>query len=134
MDATLYGKILPVWLGIVIAVFTIPLVSFMPPLKKLKESTIEEADRIAIRLQRAKERKVFDRNLACSAGGDNDEDADLPDPAGFRKAATSLSTIPYSRKALLPLSAAALAPLLIVGASLLPLKDLLKAARTLLIL
>ncbi len=57
-----------------------------------------------------------------------------PDPTAFRKAAKSLSTMPISRRALVPLGAAALIPLLLAGATQLPLKELLRAAKSLIVL
>ena len=42
--------------------------------------------------------------------------------------------MPISRRALLPLGVAALAPLLLAGATQLPIRDLLKAAKVLLVI
>jgi hypothetical protein len=110
----------------------LPLLSFRRPLKRLKETTLTEADILSTRFQRAGERKVFGRNLF----GPPDEavDGEAPDPSAVRKAAASLSMFPFSRHAVLPLSVAAIAPLLVAGATQLPLKDLLKTAKSLLIL
>jgi len=132
MDVATFGTLMTAWLVVVLAVFMMPLLSFRRPLSRLKATTLKEADILSTRFQRASERKVFDRNLF----GPPDEaiDSEAPDPSAIRKAATSLRTVPFSRQAVLPLSVAALAPLLIAGATQLPLKDLLKTAKSLLIL
>ena len=132
MDAATYGTLMTGWLALVLAIFMLPLLSFRRPLKHLKETTLTEADILSTRFQRASERKVFDRNLF----GPPDEavDGEAIDPSAFRKAATSLRTVPFSRHAVLPLSVAALAPLVVAGATQLPFKELLKSAKSLLIL
>jgi hypothetical protein len=132
LDVATYGTLMTAWLAVVLAVFMLPLLSFRRPLSRLKATTLKEADILSTRFQRASERKVFDRNL--SGPPDESLDGEVPDPSAIRKAATSLRTVPFSRHAVLPLSVAALAPLLIAGASQLPFKELLKTAKSLLIL
>jgi hypothetical protein len=129
----LYGQLMTVWLALVLIAFSLPLLVFRRPLTELRDRTLIRADRLATRIERAKERHVFGQNILVP-GDRDDESAAPPDPAAFRKAAKSLSTMPISRRALVPLGAAALVPLLIAGATLLPLKDLLKAAKTLIVL
>ena len=132
MDVATYGTLMTAWLALVLAVFMLPLLSFSRPLSHLKATTLKEADILSTLFQRASERKVFNRNL--SGPPDEAIAAEVPDPSAIRKAATSLRTVPFSRNAVLPLSVAALAPLLIAGATQLPFKDLLKTAKSLLIL
>lgn len=133
IDAATYGKLMTAWLALVLAVFSLPLLAFMTPLGRLKNETLRQADIQATRIQRAAERKTFGRNLVAPDETEP-ETADLADPNDFRKAAAGLNTVPFSRRALLPLGAAALAPLLIAGATLLPFKELLGAAKALLVL
>jgi hypothetical protein len=132
LDIATYGTLMTAWLAVVLAVFLLPLLSFRHPLERLKQTTLKEADILSTRFQRASERKIFNQNLF----GPPDEavDGEVPDPSGVRKAASSLSTVPFSRHAVLPLSVAALAPLLIAGATQLPFKELLKTAKGLLVL
>lgn len=132
MDVATYGMLMTAWLAVVLAAFMLPLLSFRRPLSCLKATTLKEADILSTRFQRTSERKVFDRNLFGPA--DEAADGEVPDPSAFRKAATSLKTVPFSRHAVLPISVAALTPLLIAGATQLPFKELLKAAKGLLIL
>ena len=129
-----YGQVMAAWLAIVLIGFSLPLLVFRGPLTKLRERTLKLADRQATRIERAKERSVFGRNILVPQDGDEGEGETPPDPSAFRKAAKSLSTMPISRRALVPLGAAALLPLLIVGATQLPFKDLLKAAKALIVL
>ncbi len=127
----LYGQLMTAWLAVVLICFSLPLLVFCGPLTELRDRTLTRADRLATRIERAKERGVFGDNILVP--GDSDEGDAPPDPTAFRKAAKSLSTMPVSRRALLPLGAAALVPLLIAGATLLPLKELLKAAKSLIV-
>lgn len=129
----LYGQLMTAWLALVLIAFSLPLLVFRRPLSELRQRTLIRADRLATQIERAKERHVFGENMLVP--GDRDEKGEAPlDPAAFRKAAKALSTMPISRRALVPLGAAALVPLLIAGATLLPLKELLRAAKTLIVL
>ena len=71
-----------------------------------------------------------------SAASDADAVAasDLPDAAKLYAAATKLSTYLLSRAAILPVAGAALLPLVAAGATQLPIKELIKIARGLLLL
>ena len=71
-----------------------------------------------------------------SAASDADAAAagELPDPAKLYAAARKLSTYLISRAAILPVAAAALLPLVAAGATQLPVKELLKIAKGLLLL
>ena len=81
--------------------------------------------------ERKGEWKLFGRNLFGPQDEDSEADEDVPDPSEFRKVANSIRSTPFSRKAIIPLSAAALAPMLIAGATQLPFKDLLKVVKSL---
>jgi hypothetical protein len=60
--------------------------------------------------------------------------SDVPDPSKLYAAAGKLSTFLISRAAIVPVAAAALLPLVAAGATQLPVRELLKAARGLLLL
>lgn len=132
IDAATYGTMLTVWLGIVLAGFMVPLLFFKAPISRLKAETLMESNLFETRQQRAAERKFFERNLVGPQDKVSAEDDKLPDPANFRKGASTIKLTPFSIKNLLPLSIAALAPLLIAGSSVLPMEDLLKIAKRLL--
>lgn len=132
LSPTVYGQVMAAWLAVILIVFSLPLLVFRGPLTALRDGTLTRADRLAIRIERTKERAIFGENILVS--GDRDDDPMPPDPAAFRKAAKSLSTLTISRRALVPLAIAALVPLLVAGATLLPLKDLIKAAKALIVL
>lgn len=130
-----YGFVMTAWLAIVLIAFLAPLTAFMAPLVRLREETLKEADAIDTRIQRESERKLLGKNLAGPPDDIDGDDEGLPgDPSAFRKAAKDLRVRPFSRDAVIPLSAAALLPLLIAGSSYLPFKELLNIAKKLLLL
>ena len=65
--------------------------------------------------------------------GVKDEPA-LPNPSALIAAAKKMSIVPYSRTAIVPLGVAALLPLIAAGATQLPLQELWKVAKRLLLL
>lgn len=71
-----------------------------------------------------------------SAASDPDATAagEIPDTAKLCAAARKLSTYLISRAAIVPVAASALLPLVAAGATQLPVKELLKIARGLLLL
>lgn len=134
MDAATYGKIMALWLALVLVVFMSPLMFFAEPLQRLKETTLRHADRLDLRRQRDAERKVFSRNLIVPEDEAPITDEIPPDPVAFRESANALRSSPFSIKGLLPLSMAALAPMLIAGATQIPLAELIKIVKRLLFL
>ena len=132
VDVATFGTFMTVWLAIVLALFNLPLLSYSAPISRLKEATLMEANLFETRLQRAAERNFFDRNLVGPQDEAISDDERLPDPSTYRKGANSIKLTPISFKNLLPISVAALTPLLLAGASVLPIEDLLKIAKRLL--
>ena len=59
---------------------------------------------------------------------------EIPDPSKVFATARKLSVFLFSRSALLPISAAALLPLVAAGATQLPIKELFKVMKRLLLL
>ena len=59
--------------------------------------------------------------------------AEIPDPAKCFATARKLRTLPVSKTALLPVGIAALLPMVAVGATQLPFRELLKIAKGLLL-
>lgn len=122
------------WLVVVMILFGAPLLAFTGPLKRLKETTALAASAVATRHERAVEREVLGRNMSAASDADAAASGDVPDPAKVYAAARKLSTYLISRAAILPVAAAALLPLVAAGATRLPVKELLKIARGLLLL
>jgi hypothetical protein len=129
-----YGYVMGAWLAIVMVLFEAPLMAFGKPLRKLKETTLLAASAGSTRHERAVERKLLGRNMVAAADAEDAAAADLPDPSKAYAATRKLSTNLLSRTAVLPLGAAALLPLIAAGATQLPFKELLKIARSLLLL
>jgi len=138
MDATLtttsYGFIMAGWLVVVLGLFAIPLQAFNKPIGKLREQTLLAYSARATQHHRAVERELLGRNIAASEDSDTATTGDIPDPAKAYAATRKLSGMLVSRTVLLPLSAAALLPLVAAGTTQLPLKDILKVMKRLLLL
>ena len=129
-----YGYVMAAWLVIVLLLFGIPLLAFAGPLGRLKRQALQASTGASTRYLRAAERAKLGSNLA--AGNDADETAvgDIPDPTAIYTAAKKLRTLPFSREALGPVAAAAIVPLALAGSAMLPLAEIWKIARRLLLL
>lgn len=134
LTTTTYGFIMAGWLLVILVLFAIPLQAFNKPLGKLKEQTLFSYSARATQHHRAVERELLGRNVAAAEDGDAATTDDIPDPAKAYAATGKLSSMLVSRTALLPLSAAALLPLVAAGTTQLPLKDILKVMKRLLLL
>jgi hypothetical protein len=119
---------------VVIILFGAPLLAFTKPLKRLKEATVLAASAVATRRERASERALLGRNMAAAADAEAAAAADIPDASKLYAAARKISTYLISRAAIVPVSAAAVLPLVAAGATQLPFRELLKIARGLLLL
>ncbi len=134
LTAAAYGQLMAAWLIVVVILFGAPLLAFTGPLKRLKETTILAASALATRRERAVERELLGSNMSASSDADAAAAGDVPDPAKLYAAAGKLSTYLISRAAILPVAGAALLPLVAAGATQLPIKELLKIAKSLLLL
>jgi hypothetical protein len=141
LQAMLHGKLaasafpyaMGVWLVVVVLLFAFPLAAFSAPLKRLKQATLLTTSAAATRHERAHERQVLGANVAAPAAPGTEEPPPGGDPAKTFAAARKLGTLPVTKAALLPLGIAAILPLLAVGATQLPFKELLKTAKLLLL-
>jgi hypothetical protein len=134
MTAVTYGQLMAAWLVVVMILFGAPLLAFAKPLRQLKEATTLAAGAVATRHERASERELLGSNMSAAGDAEATAAADIPDTAKLYAAARKLSTFLVSRAAILPVAAAALLPLVAAGATQLPVRELLKIARGLLLL
>ena len=134
LTTTTYGFIMAGWLVVILVLFAIPLQAFNKPIGKLKEQTLLAYSARATQHHRAVERELLGRNIAAAEDSDTATTGDIPDPAKAYAATRKLSSMLVSRTVLLPLSAAALLPLVAAGTTQLPLKDILKVMKRLLLL
>ena len=134
MAAATYGQLMAAWLVVVVILFGAPLLAFTKPLRQLKEATLLAAGAVATRRERASERELLGGNMAAASDADAASASDIPDAAKLYTAAGKLSTFLISRSAIVPVAAAALLPLVAAGATQLPVRELLKIARGLLLL
>jgi hypothetical protein len=129
-----YGQLMGAWLFVVIILFGAPLLAFTGPLKRLKEATVLAASALATRRERAVERELLGSNMSAASDAEATAAGEIPDSAKLYAAAKKLSTYLISRAAIVPVAAAALLPLVAAGATQLPIRELLKIARSLLLL
>jgi hypothetical protein len=129
-----YGFVMGVWLVIVFLPFAVPLLAFRKPLAKLKEKTYLACSALATRHHRAVERDLLGRNISASEDAEKVVGEEVPDPSKAFATNQKLSVFLFSRSALLPISAAALLPLVTAGVTIMPVKELLKILKRLLLL
>jgi len=129
-----YGIVMGGWLLIVLLIFTLPLLSFHKPLTELKRRTYLACSALATRYYRAAERDLLGRNISASQDAEPHTGDEIPDPSKEFTTIQKLSVFVVSRSALLPISAAALIPLVAAGATQLPIKELVKVMKRLLLL
>jgi hypothetical protein len=122
------------WLLLVLMLFAYPLLAFRKPLTELKEQTILACSAQATRHHRAAERELLGKNISASEDAEPAAAQEIPDPSKVFATAQKLSVFLVSRSALLPISAAALLPLVAAGATQLPIKELFKVMKRLLLL
>ena len=134
LTAAAYGQLMAAWLVVVIILFGLPLLAFSGPLRRLKEATLLTASSVATRHERAAERKLLGSNMSAPGDAETTAAGEIPDTAKLYAAAKKLSTFLISRAAIVPVAAAALLPLVAAGATQLPVRELLKIARGLLLL
>ncbi len=133
LSGATYGYVMAGWLAIVFAVLAAPLQAFGKPLKELQENTLLACGAQATRHHRAAERALLGENISAAGDADTAAVADIPDPGKEFAAARKLSTFLFSRSALLPVAAAAVVPLMIAGATQLPVKEVIKVVKRLLL-
>jgi hypothetical protein len=129
-----YGQLMAAWLVVVIILFGVPLLAFSKPLRQLKEATLLAASSVATRRERAAERELLGSNMSAAGDAEATASGDIPDPSKLHAAAKKLSTFLISRSAIVPVAAAALLPLVAAGAIQLPVRELLKIAKSLILL
>ena len=134
LTAATYGQLMCAWLVVVMILFGAPLLAFSGPLRRLKEATLLVAGAVATRHERAAERELLGRNMSAGSDVEAAASSDIPDPAKFYATTTKLSTFLISRSAIVPVAAAALLPLVAAGATQLPVRELLKIAKGLILL
>jgi hypothetical protein len=134
MAVATYGQLMAAWLVVVVILFGAPLLAFTRPLRQLKETTILAASSLATRRERAAERELLGSNMSAAGDAEATASGDIPDPSKLYAAAKKLSIFLISRAAIVPVAAAALLPLVAAGATQLPIRELLKIARSLLLL
>ena len=134
LNAASLTATMAVWLVLVLALFAYSLSAFWKPLADLKAATILALSVQATHYQRLAERKVLGRNVAAHCDERSERKEDIADPSKHHELAKKLSTVLLSRKAVLPVGAAALLPFAIEGATRLPLKDVLSILKKMLLL
>jgi len=134
LTPTTFGYVVGAWLLIVLIVLSYPLLAFRNPLTDLKEQTLLLCSSQATRHHRAAERDLLGRNISAAEDAEPADVGKIPDPSKMYESARKLSVFLVDRTALLPVSAASILPLIAAGATQLPIKELLKIMKRLLLL
>lgn len=134
LSITSYATVMAFWLLVVHALLTIPLMPMSKVLVELRTRTLNTTRAQATRRERALERTVLGTNVVDPDDDIGDKPEDIADPTALFNAAKKLPSLLFQRATLLPVSAAALLPLFAAGATQLPIKDLFKVLRKLLLI
>jgi hypothetical protein len=134
LSTAVYGSVMGAWLAVVLALFSFPLAAFTPPLAELKQRTLLLSGAQATRFHRMSERKVLGANIGAPDPAEAEADTTIADSSALFDKARKLSVFLLSRSALVPVSAAALLPLVAAGATRMPYKEVLAIAKRLLLL
>ena len=129
-----YGYTMGIWLLIVLTLLAWPLFAFRKPLTELKKQALYACGAQATRYHRASERELLGKNISAAEDAELEAASDIPDSSKTYGVVKKLSVSLFNRSALLPVSAAALLPLFAAGATQMPIKELLKVAKRLLLL
>ncbi len=127
------STVMGVWLVFITLYFGLPLVGFTKLLSDFKKRSLLAASNRGTEFQRQVERKTLGRNVEVDEVNKAD-DTELADPGKFYDAAKKLSPMLVTRSTLVPVSAAALLPFVLVGITQLPIKEMLPVLKRLLLL
>jgi len=134
VSMTTYGYLMGGWLLIIMLLFSYPLAAFHKPLTDLKERTLLLCSSQATRHHRAAERELLGKNISATGDAELVSAKEIPDPSKTLTSVLKLSTFLFNREGLLPVSGAALLPLVTAGATQLPIKEIFKVMKRLLLL
>jgi hypothetical protein len=133
MDFHIFLYVMAAWLVLIIVLFVLPLTAFMRPLGEFKKRTLLESSALAERANRAIEQRWLGHareQKDAPAPADSPSRSDL---ATVYEAARKMKSLPLSKASVLPLAIAVLVPMVGVGATQLPIKEVFKFASRLLI-
>jgi len=122
------------WLILVLALFVFPLSAFTRPLADLKKASLARLGAQATQYHRLAERKLTGGNAVSEATPNAETVEDVADPTKSYELTRKLSVTLLSHTALLPVSAAALAPFAIVASTKVPFKEVLSLVKKLLLI
>jgi hypothetical protein len=134
VDFHIFLYVMAAWLVLIVVLFVLPLTAFMGPLGAFKKRMLLESSALAEHANRVIEQRWLGH--APPAQKDAAPPADTPsrsDLAAVYKAAREMRSIPLSKASVLPLAIAVLLPMVAVGATQLPVREILKFASRLLI-
>lgn len=128
-----FPYVMGVWVVFVVVLFALPLAVFKGPLGRLKQDALMGYNAAAIRSERASERRLLGHNIVASAETEAEAQPVAGDLTKTYAIIRKLGTIPVTKASLLPLGVAAVVPLIAVGVTQMPFKELLKVAKMLLL-
>ena len=133
IDFHIFLYAMAAWPVLIIVLFILPLTAFRRPLGEFKKQTLLESSALAERANRAIEQRWLGHSqdqTDASIPADTPSRSDL---AAVYEAARKMKSLPLSKASALPLAITVLVPMVAVGATQLPINELLKFASRLLV-
>lgn len=134
LSLTTYGYLMAAWLAVILLLFTLPLSAYHKLLTDLKERTLLLCSSQATRYQRAAERELLGENVIAGDDAEQLSAEQIPDSSKTLLSVRKLSTFLLNREGLLPVSAAALLPLVAAGATQLPFREIFDIMKKLILI
>jgi pimeloyl-ACP methyl ester carboxylesterase len=132
-DFHIFLYLMAAWLVLIIVLFALPLAAFVRPLGEFKKRMLLESSALAERANRAIEQRWLGHARDQKEAPASTDAPSRSDPAAVYEAARKMKSLPLSKASVLPLAIAVLIPMIAVGATQLPIRDILKFASRLLI-
>lgn len=122
------------WIIAMVMIYTIPLLSFSRPLNETKQRTVLRYSSLASREAFAKQDQWLDRDSGADKAEPENPDVQVPKDLKARyEAARAMKTLPLGGRAILPISMAAAIPFAVAATTQLPLRDIIKMLKFLII-
>jgi hypothetical protein len=133
VDFHIFLYVMAAWLVLTIVLFAWPLAAFVRPLGEFKKRMLLKSSALAERANRAIEQRWLGHAPDQKDAPKPPDTPSRSDLAAVYEAARKMKSLPLSKASVLPLAIAVLVPMVGVGATQLPIREILKFASRLLI-
>ncbi len=122
------------WIITMVVIYTIPLTTFSRPLNETKQRAVLRYGALASREAFAKQDQWLDRDPGSDKAEPEEPGVDVPGDLKARyEAARAMKTLPLGGRAILPISMAAAIPFAVAATTQLPVRDIIKMLKFLII-